>query len=326
MENPVARARGETRAKPFSLTVPAPAKLNLFLHVTGRRSDGYHLLESLMVLIDVADTITVELRDDGAIERTDPIPGVPQESDLAFRAAKLLKDHTGISLGASISLVKRIPIGAGLGGGSSDAASVLLALNRLWRLDLSRTELMGLGLKLGADVPFFVFGNNAHVSGIGEVMQPVTVPRMDVLLAVPLVNVSTAEIFSAPGLIRNGDPARAHAFAAGSGRNDLQPVAQQRYRAITDAMTRLQRVNAVAPRGWADNGVRMSGSGSAVFRIVAPVAPAASTASTATTAPAADRSDCADPGDHSAAAGSDGIRVIRTRFLTRHPLREFVAK
>lgn len=303
MEDAVARVRGTVRpdpSDPSALTVPAPAKLNLFLHVTGRRVDGYHLLESLMVLIDVADTITVALRDDGAIVRTDLIPGVPQESDLAYRAARLLKDHAGTSSGASISLVKRIPIGAGLGGGSSDAASVLLALNRLWRLGLSRSELMRLGLKLGADVPFFVFGSNAHVSGIGEVLQPVTVPRMDVLLAVPAVNVSTAEIFGAPELVRNGRPAGRDAFAAGFGRNDLQPVAQQRHPAIAAAIGLLHRIHASAPCGWPDDGARMSGSGSAVFRIVGRA--------------------------ESAGSAADGIRVIRTRFLARHPLREFVAK
>ncbi len=186
-----------------TLTVPAPAKLNLFLHVTGRRADGYHTLESLMVLLDFGDTLTLSRREDGEIVLANPLPGVPVESDLTFRAAQLLRNHAGTAQGATIALSKRIPLGAGLGGGSSDAASVLLALNRLWDLDLSRAELMQLGLRLGADVPFFIFGSNAHVTGIGDILRPVTLPRMAYLIVVPPVHVATAGVFAAPELRRD---------------------------------------------------------------------------------------------------------------------------
>src|SRR5512140_1394672 len=174
---------------PCVLRVAAPAKLNLFLHVTGRRDDGYHLLESLMVLLDYGDSLTLEARDDGQIARGRPLPGVAEADDLALRAARLLQRELGIAAGVTVSIDKRIPMGAGMGGGSSDAASVLLGLNRLWGLDLPREELMRLGLQLGADVPFFVFGSNAHVAGIGEVLRPVTIPRLAYLIEVPPVHV-----------------------------------------------------------------------------------------------------------------------------------------
>ena len=319
-----------------SLTVAAPAKLNLFLHVTGRRPDGYHLLESLMVLIDLADTLRLSCRDDGRLVRTHSIDGVPLELDLAYRAAHLLQQHTKTRLGVSIALEKRIPLGAGLGGGSSDAASVLLGLNRLWALDLSREELMRLGLELGADVPFFIFGSNAHVSGIGEILEPMTVPRMDVLLAIPAVNVPTKAIFAAPGLKRDTPPSKCAAFAAGYGSNDLQPVARASHPAIAAAAAYLEGLPAALPRGWPDSGVRMSGSGSTVFRVIARDASAVAVAEVGAFPDSRRDSPGSRPSDPmrrgqgsqapSAGVPASAFRVIEARVLSAHPLREFVAK
>ncbi|MET0917022.1 MAG: 4-(cytidine 5'-diphospho)-2-C-methyl-D-erythritol kinase, partial [Burkholderiales bacterium] len=178
------------------LVVSAPAKVNLFLHVTGRRADGYHTLESLFVLIDWSDTLTLEARDDGAIVRTQPLPGVDDRDDLAVRAAQALRDATGVTRGVTIAVDKRIPMGAGLGGGSADAAGVLLALNRLWQLGLPRPALAEIGGRLGADVPFFVGGETALARGTGDLLTPVSMPTLWLALAVPKVRVSTAEIFS----------------------------------------------------------------------------------------------------------------------------------
>ena len=161
---------------PRRLVVPAPAKVNLFLHVTGRRGDGYHTLESLFALVDLADTLTLETRDDGAVVRAGDVPGVTAEEDLALRAARRLQEASGGRHGVSIAIDKRIPMGAGLGGGSSDAATVLLALNRLWDLGLSREALIDVAAELGADVPFFVFGQTALARGIGERLGPMTMP------------------------------------------------------------------------------------------------------------------------------------------------------
>jgi 4-diphosphocytidyl-2-C-methyl-D-erythritol kinase len=185
------------------LIVPAPAKVNLFLHVTGRRADGYHTLESLIALIDLADTITLTRRDDGVIRRDGDVTGVPEEHDLALRAARALHAATGARHGVDIILAKRIPLGSGLGGGSSDAASVLLALNRLWELGLPRADLLRLALQLGADVPLFVAGENAVARGIGDVLAPVSLPPCFVALAFPPAVVSTADIFAAPELTRS---------------------------------------------------------------------------------------------------------------------------
>ncbi len=210
-----------------TLVVPAPAKVNLFLHVTGRREDRYHLLESLFALVDLADTVTLVRRDDGAIVRTHALAGVDEQADLAVRAALALRDATGTVLGASIAVDKRIPMGGGLGGGSSDAASVLLGLNRLWALGLTRAELAGIGVSLGADVPFFVHGENAIVRGIGEVVAPVSLPRQWLALALPAVPVPTASIFAAPQLTRSTPSAKINVFSVGYGRNDLEPVTQR---------------------------------------------------------------------------------------------------
>lgn len=234
--------------------VPAPAKLNLFLHVTGRRADGYHLLESLMVLLDFGDRIALEVRDDGVVTRLGGYEGVPEDDDLAVRAARLLKERSGSPLGAGIAVEKRIPIGGGLGGGSSDAASVLLALNRLWGLSLSRAALAEIGLALGADVPFFVFGESALVSGIGERMRAVSVPPSWYVVLVPPETVPTARVFASPKLTRDSASATIPLFPEGFGRNDLQDVATGFYPTIAERLAWLARF---AP-------ARMTGSGSCV--------------------------------------------------------------
>jgi 4-diphosphocytidyl-2-C-methyl-D-erythritol kinase len=238
------------------LIVPAPAKVNLFLHVTGRRADGYHTLESLIALIDLADTITLERREDGAIRRGGDVAGVPENADLAVRAARALQAATGSRCGVDIVLDKRIPLGSGLGGGSSDAASVLLALNRLWELSLPRAELLRLAVGLGADVPLFVAGENTVARGIGEVLTPVSLPRCFVALAFPAAAVPTADIFQAPELTRSTPSAKIDVFSEGYGRNDLAPVTAARFPAVASAIKALSRASPQA---------RMTGSGACVF-------------------------------------------------------------
>lgn len=256
--------------KHLFLGLPAPAKLNLFLHVLGRRDDGYHLLQSAFQLIDLADSLDFESRDDGAIVREGDVIGAP-EADLCVRAAQLLREATGSSAGATIRVRKRIPAGAGLGGGSSDAATTLIALNRLWELRLPREALAMLGAKLGADVPFFVLGHNAFVEGVGERVAPIDLPTQWFALIWPGVHLATADIFRDPGLTRNTEPTTMAVFSAvaessrsknpGSprleiwGRNDLQAVACQKSAEVGQALEFLGR------HGQA----RMTGSGSAVF-------------------------------------------------------------
>ena len=275
-----------------TLIVPAPAKVNLFLHVTGRRHDGYHLLESLFALVDLADTVTLARRDDRAIVRARAVPGVAEQADLAMRAALALRDATGTPFGASIAVEKRIPIGGGLGGGSSDAASVLLGLNRLWGLGLSRAELAGIGVRLGADVPFFVHGENAIVRGIGDVIAPVSLPRQWLALALPAVQVPTASIFAAAELTRSTRSAKINVFSVGYGRNDLEPVAAARHPDVAAA---------VAALGRAAGNARMSGSGSSVFA-------ACESAGTARKV---------------VLALPPGLRGLVVRTLARHPLASF---
>ena len=239
-----------------TLTVPAPAKLNLFLHVTGRRPDGRHQLETLFVAIDVGDTIDLALRNDGEIRRAGGWDEVAPADDLALRAAHALKAATGCPHGVEIAVTKRIPVGGGLGGGSSDAASVLLALNRLWELKLSRVRLIEIGLALGADVPFFVFGSPAFGSGIGELLNAVTLPTMWFAVVAPPVHDRTAEIFAAPELTRDTPSAKMDVFSEGYGRNDLEAVACARHPEIHAALAELRRRSPHA---------RMTGSGSSVF-------------------------------------------------------------
>ena len=246
--------------------MPAPAKLNLFLHITGRRADDYHLLQSVFMLIDWCDTLHFELRRDGVISRTDLGMAVHQDlpaEDLSVRAARALQAATGTTLGVHISLEKRIPSQAGMGGGSSDAASCLLALQRLWGLRLPPAKLMALALSLGADVPFFLCGSHAWVEGIGELITPVTLPAARFLVVKPAAGLSTQAIFSSPELKRDTKTATMLGFAAndngrvyGFGRNDLQPVAEK----LCPPM--VQSLNWLAAQGLQG---RMTGSGSAVF-------------------------------------------------------------
>lgn len=234
---------------------PAPAKLNLFLHVVGRRADGYHLLQTVFRFLDFGDSLEIAPRADGEIRLSSPLPGVPLESDLCWRAARLLQAHTGCRLGADIRLTKRLPLGGGLGGGSSDAATVLLALNRLWRLDLPRAELQTLGLGLGADVPVFVFGRSAFAQGVGEVLEPWTPAPASYVVLTPPVHVSTPAIFAHPGLTRDTPAVTIAALSEGFGHNDLQPVACALNPMVAEYLGWLQE------RGEA----RMTGSGACVF-------------------------------------------------------------
>jgi 4-diphosphocytidyl-2-C-methyl-D-erythritol kinase len=251
------------------LDVPAPAKLNLFLHVVGRRADGYHLIESLFVLVDWHDLLHFERRDDGVLARHDLGPELPAD-DLCLRAARLLQRESGCSLGADITLDKRVPWGAGLGGGSSDAASTLLALNRLWGLRWPRERLLALALQLGADVPFFVGGRNAFVEGIGERLTPAALPRRWYAVVKPPQAIATRDIFEHPELARDTPTAilsgsfvdALHSgnglpdWAQKAGRNDLQPPAQSLVPEVAQAARWLEA-------RYGDS--RMTGSGSAVF-------------------------------------------------------------
>ena len=234
---------------------PAPAKLNLFLHVVGRRPDGYHLLQSVFRFLDYGDTLEIRLREDGEIRLLAPLPGVEQERDLCWRAARLLQEHAGCRLGAEIRLIKRLPLGGGLGGGSSDAATVLLALNRLWRLDLPRQALQALGLRLGADVPVFIFGRSAFAEGVGEILSPWTPAPASYLVLVPPVHVATPKIFADPGLTRNTPSVRIAALLDGYGHNDLEPIACARYPEVGEYLAWL--------KAYGD--ARMTGSGACVF-------------------------------------------------------------
>lgn len=242
--------------------VPAPAKLNLFLHITGRRNDGYHLLQSVFMLIDWSDTLHFELRQDGHISREDLNTPLP-EHDLIVRAAKALQRATGCTLGVHIGIHKSIPTQAGMGGGSSDAASTLLALNRLWRLNLDRATLSRIGLPLGADVPFFLGGHHAWVEGIGEQITPLTgeyaLPSAQFVVVKPAAGLETPAIFAAPHLKRDSANATMAQFRSSPyafGHNDLQPVAESLCPDVKKALNwlNLQGLNA-----------RMTGSGSAVF-------------------------------------------------------------
>jgi 4-diphosphocytidyl-2-C-methyl-D-erythritol kinase len=239
---------------------PAPAKLNLFLHVVGRRADGYHLLQSAFALIDAADRLRFALRGDGAIRRLNDLPGVPEASDLVVRAARLLKNETGTPLGAEIEVDKRLPLGGGVGGGSSDAATTLVVLNRLWNTGLGRPALQALGARLGADVPFFIFGRNAWVEGVGEVLSPLALPPAWYLVLVPPVSVPTGEIFMAPELTRDTEPLKMEDFSALDGphgrfRNDLEAVVATRYPPVREHLEWLCR----------HGDGRLTGSGACVF-------------------------------------------------------------
>jgi len=243
------------------LTCSAPAKLNLFLLVTGRRPDGYHTLQTLFRFIDRADELSFGLRTDGRVTRVAEIAGVAESGDLALRAARLLQAETGCGLGVDITIRKQLPVGGGLGGGSSDAATTLVALNRLWGLGLSRAKLQELGLKLGADVPVFVFGRNALAEGIGERLQAIDLPPAWYLVLVPPVVVSTADVFADPELTRSTTPVTIRAFSEGCdssgpfGRNDLEPAVCRRYPEVARHLRWLRRFGPAA----------LTGSGACVY-------------------------------------------------------------
>ncbi|WP_292038411.1 4-(cytidine 5'-diphospho)-2-C-methyl-D-erythritol kinase [Massilia sp. UBA6681] len=248
---------------------PAPAKLNLFLHVTGRRADGYHLLQSVFQLIDHGDTLHFDLRDDELIVRTNEVPGVPQEQDLIVRALRLLqaeyqRRHGRLPPGIDVAIEKILPMGGGLGGGSSDAATALMAANHLWQAGLSQQELMDLGLPLGADIPFFLFGETAFVEGVGEALQAVPGPDCWYVVLEPGVAVPTPAIFSAHDLTRDTKPVTIADFSSslavsgkqiGFGKNDLQDVAERLFPPVAEAVRWLS--------GYGD--ARMTGSGACVF-------------------------------------------------------------
>ncbi|HPA88579.1 MAG TPA: 4-(cytidine 5'-diphospho)-2-C-methyl-D-erythritol kinase [Quisquiliibacterium sp.] len=285
--------------------LPAPAKLNLFLHVTGRRSDGYHLLETVFELIDLQDRVHLSRRDDGRVVRVEPIPEVDPEQDLTVRAARLLAQASGCPLGVEIALDKRIPMGGGLGGGSSDAATVLLALNRLWDLHWPCERLAALGLRLGADVPFFVFGETAYATGIGEQLQPLPLPQRWYVVLAPRVGVPTQGVFADPDLTRDTKPLKIRGLSRGDqvfrGRNDLQRVVMSRQPLVAAALEALEQ--AARDVGIDPRPARMTGSGACVFL----------------------------PLDSESAAvtvcnrlqGRTDARILTARSLPRHPLREW---
>lgn len=239
-------------------TFPAPAKLNLFLHVIGRRQDGYHLLQTVFRFLDFSDQLSFRLRADGMIKLHNPITGVPEDKDLCVRAAKLLKHKTGTGQGVDIFLQKQIPMGGGLGGGSSDAATTLLALNQLWELHLNRDRLLELGLQLGADVPVFIFGQNAFAEGIGEKLSAIELPPAWYLVLVPSVQVSTAEVFASKELTRNTIPIKIPPFSVWHGHNDLELVVCRTYPEVARCLEWLKRLENTTITA-------MSGSGACVF-------------------------------------------------------------
>ena len=236
---------------------PAPAKLNLFLHIVGRRADGYHLLQTVFQILDVGDSLTFEPLPDRTITRDYDIPGVPYEKDIIIRAAKLLQHTCGTSQGARIGLEKRLPIGGGLGGGSSTAATTLVALNQLWDCHLTLDELAHLGLQLGADVPVFVRGQSAWAEGVGEQLTPVSLPPAWYVVLAPRVSVSTAEVFSDPQLRRDCPAITIRAFLAGQAQlsNVCEPRVRGRYPEVAAA---LDALSVFSP-------ARLTGTGACVF-------------------------------------------------------------
>lgn len=238
---------------------PAPAKLNLFLHIVGRRPDGYHLLQTVFQFLDYADELAFRVTNDGQLTRANPLPYVSEAADLTLRAARLLKEATGCRLGAEIDLRKRIPIGGGLGGGSSDAATTLLALNRLWRLDLPRAELAALGLRLGADVPVFLCGSAAWAEGVGEVLTALELPEPWYVVVAPPVHVPTADVFAqfaaGRGLTPYTSPRTIRDLHEGRCGNDLELLVRRYYPAVDQAFQFLA----------AHGQPRMTGSGGCVF-------------------------------------------------------------
>lgn len=244
-------------------TFLAPAKINLFLHITGRRADGYHTLQSVFQLLDFYDTLHLSVRDDNEVVHLNPLPNVPAETDLCVRAARAIQQATGCQLGVNIRLEKRIPMGGGLGGGSSDAATMLLALNQLWSLHLSRQQLMQIGLTLGADVPVFIFGQTAWAEGVGEQLTAIELPAnmqsQTYLVLTPNENVATAQIFANSRLTRDTKPLKIADFSSQANsnvfRNDLEKVVCEEFPSVATTLKWLNQ------HGQA----RMSGSGASVF-------------------------------------------------------------
>ncbi|HSD60024.1 MAG TPA: 4-(cytidine 5'-diphospho)-2-C-methyl-D-erythritol kinase [Burkholderiales bacterium] len=271
---------------------PAPAKLNLFLQVVGRRPDGYHLLQTVFRFIDYSDLLRLRVRKDGVLRQETPLPGVPVEQDLILRAARLLQEAAGCRLGADIALEKRVPMGGGLGGGSSDAATVLIALNRLWGLNLRRRELMELALRLGADVPVFVFGQNAFAEGVGEALTPLALPPNWYVVLVPPVPVTTADVFSAPELTRDARPIKIADFSVALGHNALQAVVCRRHPEVARHLQWLSRFGSAS----------MTGSGACVFAEFA----------------------SADAAQAVLEQQEPGMRGFVARGLDQHPLKELV--
>ncbi|SKA92528.1 4-diphosphocytidyl-2-C-methyl-D-erythritol kinase [Thiothrix eikelboomii] len=236
-----------------ALSLPAPAKLNLFLHITGRRADGYHLLQTLFQFLDYSDVISLQVRGDGKITRSFASPLIPENEDLVVKAARLLQQATGCQLGVDIKVHKILPMGGGLGGGSSDAATVLLGLNYLWNLQLDLDRLAAWGLRLGADVPVFVQGHAAWAEGVGERLEPVNLPEKWYFVLHPKVHISTAEVFSAEGLTRNCKPIRMAAFLAGQTTNVFEPVVRKNSPEVAKAFE------------WLGDQARLTGSGACLF-------------------------------------------------------------
>jgi len=234
---------------------PAPGKLNLFLHIVGRRPDGYHLLQTVFQFLDRTDLIELAVRNDGKVRLHQPVPGVPASDDLTVRAALLLKSYTRSRLGVDIRVRKRLPLGGGLGGGSSDAASVLCALDELWRLGLGRDRLAALGAELGADVPVFIGGEAAWAEGVGDILKPVELPEPWYVVVVPPVHVATATVFSDPDLTRDTPLTTMCAFLAGRCGNDCEAVVHRRYPEVAAAARSLSRFGLA----------RMTGTGACVF-------------------------------------------------------------
>ena len=273
---------------------PAPAKLNLFLHVIGRRDDGYHLLQTVFRFIDFNDRLGFNLRNDGVIQLQTPLAGVAAEQNLCFRAAKLLQEKGSISQGIDIYLEKHIPMGGGLGGGSSDAATTLIILNSLWGLNWHRDCLMELGLKLGADVPVFIYGDNAFAEGIGEKLSAVDLPSAWYLVLMPPVHVSTAQVFASKELTRDTIPITIPPFSIRDGHNDLEPVVCRMYSDVAKCIDWLKKLANTTL-------IAMTGSGSSVF------------AEFETEAQAKEAYLCLP----------DGISAVVVKGLTKHPLKDF---
>jgi len=237
------------------ITLPAPAKLNLFLHITGRRADGYHTLQTLFALLDHGDVLHFETTGDGVIHVTPPLPGVPEEQNLIYRAARLLQASTQCASGARITLDKRLPMGGGIGGGSSDAATTLIALNHLWGTGLDTDRLAGLGLQLGADVPVFVRGRSAWAEGIGEIIYPADVVENWYVVLKPACEISTRELFSHPALTRDTPAIKLPATQTQYSRNDCERTVRRLYKEVDEAID------------WLHNfgNCRLTGTGSCIF-------------------------------------------------------------